>query len=264
LLFSAGNLGQLQTYTLVIQATQAGDPAGMSYSEIFTIITGRNGPQADSLSDPTVPSGDDVLFGGDGNDILLGGDGDDTLFGHASTDTSPGDTLQGGAGNDTLYGGSGLDAIDTGTGNDVVAVNATVGTSSDSGRVTVGGNANDTGQDTVTGFDMAADTLRIVGTNVSSFVHGTDTAIGTAGGVNDGTVASFTTSTGLIELNQLTNNDWDDAGEVAVPLLRHPARSTKRTLRPVCSTTSPERVAQTRSPAARWATRSRAPAVSTI
>ena len=51
-LFSGGNLGQLQTYRLAIEATQADDPAGMSYTEIFTIITGRNGPQGDSLSDP--------------------------------------------------------------------------------------------------------------------------------------------------------------------------------------------------------------------
>ena len=69
--------------------------------------------------------------------------------------------------------------------------------------MTVGGNGNDTGQDTITGFDLSADTLRIVGTDVIGFVHGTDTAIGTAGGTNDGTVASFTALTGLVrELDQ--------------------------------------------------------------
>ena len=81
----------------------------------------------------------------------------------------------------------------------------------------IGGNGNDTGQDTITGFDLAADTLRILGTGVIGFVHGTDTAIGTAGAAADnGTVASFTTLTGLVELYQATNNDWDDQGDVAV------------------------------------------------
>lgn len=213
-LLSIGSLGQQQTYTLAIEATQAGDPAGMSYSETFRIITGRSGTQSDSLSGP---GGDDVLFGGNGNDILLGGGGDDTLFGHASAGTGTGDNLQGGAGNDTLYGGGGLDTINPGAGNDVVVVNATVGSSpNDSTRVNFAGNGNDTGQDMVVGFDLAVDTLRIVGTGVTNFVHGVDTAAGTAGSVNDGTVGSFTTSTGLVELNQTTNNDWDDSGDVAV------------------------------------------------
>jgi T1SS-143 domain-containing protein len=137
-------------------------------------------------------------------------------FGDSLTGSSGSNTLDGGLGNDTLTGGAGTDSLIVGGGNDIVVVNAVVGTSSDSARVTVGGNANDTGQDTVTGFDLANDTLRIVGTNVSNFVHGTDTAIGTATAVNDGTVGSFTALTGLVELNQTTNNDWDDAGDIAV------------------------------------------------
>ena len=212
-LLSAGNLGQNETYVLQISATQAGDPVGPSYTytEPFTIITGTNG-QPDGLSGAT---GDDVLFGGGGNDGLVGGNGDDTLFGHGGNDS-----LSGGADDDVLYGGGGADAIDTGTGNDVIVVNATVaGTPTDpndSSRVPVTGNGNDTGQDTIAAFDLAVDTLRIVGTGVVGFVHGTDTAIGTAGASNSGNAASFTTSTGLIELNQGTDNNWSDSGDVAV------------------------------------------------
>ena len=112
-----------------------------------------------------------------------------------------------------------MDAINSGNGSDVVVVSAVVGTSSDSSRVTVAGNNNDTGQDTITGFSLTSDTLKVVATNVSSFVHGTDTGIGTAGtggNSNTGNLASFTTGTGLVELNQTTNDDWDDLGDIAV------------------------------------------------
>jgi Ca2+-binding RTX toxin-like protein len=120
-----------------------------------------------------------VVFGGTGNDTIVTG-----------------------SGNDTITGGIGNDAITTGSGNDIVVVNAVVGSSSDSGRVAVSGNNNDTGQDTITGFGLTTDTLRIIATNVSNFEHGTDTAIGTAtGGVDNGTQGSFTTSTGLVNLS---------------------------------------------------------------
>ncbi len=136
--------------------------------------------------------------------------------GFAVFGTGGAETITTGSGDDTVTSGGGADNINTGSGHDVVVISAVVGTSSDSSRVTVAGNGNDTGQDTITGFDLTNDTLRISGTNVSSFVHSTDTAIGTAGAVNDGTVGSFTALTGLVELNQTTNNDWDDAGDIAV------------------------------------------------
>ncbi len=78
-------------------------------------------------------------------------------------------------------------------------ISAVVGTSSDSGRIQVSGTNNDTGQDTIVNFDTTNDAISVVATNVSNFVHGTDTAMGTAtGGVDNGTQGSFTTSTGLV------------------------------------------------------------------
>jgi Ca2+-binding RTX toxin-like protein len=148
-----------------------------------------------------------------GTSAVTGSAAADILTGTGANDS----TFNGGAGDDTITGGSGVDTIDVGTGADVVVVNAVVGTSSDSGRVTVTDNNNDTGQDAVTNFAVGTDVLRIVASNVASFVHGTDTAVGTAtGDVNDGTVGSFLATTGLIELNQTTDNDWDDAGDIAV------------------------------------------------
>jgi Ca2+-binding RTX toxin-like protein len=122
------------------------------------------------------------------------------------------------AGLATITGGAGADVLTGGDGADTFVYNAVVGTSSDSARVIVAGNDNDTGQDTITDFTFTggdADTIRVVATNVNDFVHGTNTAIGTAtGGVNDGTVGSFTTRTGLIDLNG--NGNFGDAGDIAI------------------------------------------------
>src|SRR5262249_54376966 len=155
-------------------------------------------------------------FFGDGNGTTFTGNGgNDIVFGNGGDDI-----ITTGAGNDIIVGGAGNDQINSGGGNDIMIVNAVVGSSSDSGRVTVAGNSNDTGQDTITGFDLTNDTLRIVATNVSNFVHGTDTAIGTAGGVNDGTQGSFTTLTGLVTLSHeatLTIGTGDVAVTFASP-----------------------------------------------
>ena len=153
----------------------------------------------------------EIIVGDDDGDTFTGGGGNDIVFAGGGNDT-----ITTGTGNDIIVGGAGNDGITTGTGNDTVIINAVVGTSSDSARVDPGPNGDDTGQDTITGFDLSSDILKIVATNVSSFVHGTDTAIGTAGAFDNGTVGSFTTLTGLVELNQTTNGDWDDLGDIAV------------------------------------------------
>lgn len=149
-----------------------------------------------------------VANGQQGN--ITGDTGNDTIYGGNASDT-----LAGGAGNDSLAGNAGADYIDAGTGTDTVIINAVAGTSSDSSRVSVTGNGNDTGQDTLAStFAPGSDIVRIVATNVSTFAHGTNTTIGTAGSVDDGTVGSFTATTGLIDLNN--NTSWADGSDIAV------------------------------------------------
>jgi len=163
-----------------------------------------------------------------GNDTLLGGAGNDVLSGGAGTDT-----ITGGTGNDALTGGTGADTINGGAGNDsitltenattlaadVVQIAAVVGTSSDSARVAVTGDNNDTGQDTITGFDVSNDTVLITATGVKNFVHTTDVVAGTAvstGTVNDGSQASFTTSTMIVNLDKTAAVLGNDAGDVVL------------------------------------------------
>lgn len=143
------------------------------------------------------------------------------------TGNSGNNTLKGAAGNDRLTGAGGADLLDGGAGADVAIIAATVGSGSDSARVVAAGANNDTGQDRLQAFQLGQDTLRIVATGVKSFAHGTDTAIGKAGADVAGTVTSFSASTGLIELNQATNNNWSDAGDIAVRFVNPSAALTE-------------------------------------
>ncbi|MBW9066021.1 VCBS domain-containing protein, partial [Rhizobium herbae] len=108
---SSGDLSQNDTFTVMVKATQTGDPAGSAFekTETFSIITGGNG----SSDSQTGVSGDDVLYGGGGNDTIFGMGADDTLFGQEGNDT-----LNGGSGNDTLNGGSGSNSLTGGAEND--------------------------------------------------------------------------------------------------------------------------------------------------
>jgi Ca2+-binding RTX toxin-like protein len=138
------------------------------------------------------------------------------------------DVVSGGGGNDQLTGGEGQDTVDGGGGADTVIVSATSGVSSDSARVFVTGANNDRGADTALNFNLSSDTLKIVGTEVSRFVHGIDTAIGTGTGTgNTGSQASFAANVGLVELNQVNNNAWHDAGDIAVSFVTPSAALTE-------------------------------------
>lgn len=135
--------------------------------------------------------------------VLTGGAGADTLIGGTLADT-----ITGGRGGDTLTGTGGAGVAD------VFVFNSIVGTASDSAAVTDVGNGDDVGQDSITDFN--GDVIRVVATNVNDFEHGADTAIGTAGAVDDGTVGSFTVLTGLISLDG--NANFRNLGDVAISL----------------------------------------------
>jgi hypothetical protein len=168
----------------------------------------------------------DTLEGGAGNDSLTGNAGANLMEGNAGNDTISGlagnDTITGSAGNDVLTGGDGDDTVDGGVGNDSINITeSTPGadlvqlTNTVAAITTVGtGSGDDTGADTVTGFDTANDTLRITATGVVSFVHATDTGFGSAGDVATNGIASTTNVT----VNELAASafyfDFDTAANV--------------------------------------------------
>jgi hypothetical protein len=94
----------------------------------------------------------------------------------------------------------------------------------------VAGLANDTGGDNVTGMTWGTDTIRVTATNVVAFVHGTHTAIGTAGDVNDGTVGSFLTNVGLIDFAQAASanaGNYTGTDDVAITFTTPSATMTE-------------------------------------
>jgi len=64
---------------------------------------------------PSLPDGNDTLFGDGGNDSLFGGNGNDFINGGDGNDL-----LGGGLGNDSILGGADNDFIDGGNGNDTI------------------------------------------------------------------------------------------------------------------------------------------------
>jgi RTX calcium-binding nonapeptide repeat (4 copies) len=91
--------------------------------------------------------GDDIIFGGPNADEIAGGPGFDKLYGGPGSDI-----LNGGPGADRMDGGSGNDVITGGLGADNFAFAAYANQGS--------GNA---GQDVITDFDGAEDTITIIG-----------------------------------------------------------------------------------------------------
>ena len=90
-----------------------------------------------------------LIRGNGGANILQGGDGNDNLIGNAGNDN-----LQGGLGNDILQGNLGNDILNGGAGLDSFLFNAALG----AGNV-----------DTITGFSVADDTIRLENAIFTSF-----------------------------------------------------------------------------------------------
>ena len=109
------------------------------------LIQGANGD--DNLMGD---EGRDVVRGGDGFDFVFGGAGNDRLFGEKGDDYLSGDTgndvLAGGAGNDRLNGGEGDDRMNGGSGADTFMFYDMNG-----------------GNDTITGYNEAVDTIILTG-----------------------------------------------------------------------------------------------------
>jgi len=169
------------------------------------------------------------VSGAGGVDSLTGGAGNDTLRGNAGNDviasTGGNNTLDGGDGNDSVTGGTGADNITAGNGQDTITAGAgndtitltedtqsvdTVaisnGGSSDASTQATTAGGDDTGADTITGFDAGAtaDQLNIVtATGVTNFNHVDDVVFGTGttAGTSTGIIADFATSALIFDFN---------------------------------------------------------------
>ena len=155
------------------------------------------------------------------------------------TGTNGADTLTGGTGNDVLSGGLGADVITGGAGNDSITLTETISsadivnvsataTTSDAVFVAVAGATtpgagNDTGGDTITGFNVAADVLVVTATGVVGFNHtnlnsrATGAATAGADAGTTGAVGEFAANTLLFNFDN-TTADFNDAGDIVLNL----------------------------------------------
>ena len=93
------------------------------------------------------------------------------------------------------------------------------GSEGDSEFITQTGEGNNIGEDTITTFTTGVDTIRIVGTDVGQFAHGTNTDLGDGTGTStdDDGSEGFATNVGLINMNAETaTDDFDDDGDVVI------------------------------------------------
>jgi S-layer protein len=158
---------------------------------------------------------------------VTGTNGADYLVGSAVANSLSGlggdDALVAGEGADTLSGGAGADSlrlVETVRAADVITLSAVAtggAASSESARVAVANNGDDIGQDVITGFNIADDTIVITATEVKDFEASTDLAMGLAGNANNGSQASFTTNTLIVSLsNAVGGTLGGDAGDVVL------------------------------------------------
>jgi len=164
--------------------------------------------------------GIDSLTGGAGNDTLRGNAGNDVIASTGGTNTLDGgdgnDSVTGGTGADNITAGNGQDTITAGAGNDTITLTEDTqsvdtvaisnGGSSDASTQATTAGGDDTGADTITGFDAGAtaDQLNIVtATGVTDFNHVDDVVFGTGttAGTSTGIIADFATSALIFDFN---------------------------------------------------------------
>jgi len=164
---------------------------------------------------------------GDGADTITGSPGVDTITSEAGADV-----ITGGAGNDIITSGAGADTVTPGLGADSVVLTENVsaadiviintdpetGSEGDSEFVTVSGEGNNVGEDTITTFTTGTDTIRIVATDVETFAHATDTDLGdgTSSSTDDENSEGFATNVGLINMDGETADQFIDDGDVVI------------------------------------------------
>jgi hypothetical protein len=167
----------------------------------------------------TTGAGADTITGSPGVDTIESNAGDDTITGGAGNDV-----ITSGLGADSVAGGTGADSIDLTeavSSADIVVINTDpeTATEGDSEFVSVTGEGNNTGEDTITTFTAGVDTIQIVGTDVGQFVHATNTDLGdgTSSSTDDDGSEGFASNVGLINMNAETaTDDFDDDGDVAI------------------------------------------------
>ncbi|MEP1535160.1 MAG: cadherin-like domain-containing protein [Paracoccaceae bacterium] len=146
-------------------------------------------------------AGDDQIQGDNGRDLVDLGDGNDLFTDNTQTGTHSHDTVDGGAGDDTILGGGGDEVITGGTGNDLL----TGGGNSDRFLFAAGD-----GSDTITDFDLSADTIEIDGvaltpgalpTGIMAIADGSDVLLSYGSGDE-------------IRLTGATLSDWDGSEPV--------------------------------------------------
>lgn len=201
------------THTGTGSLSWVGDNIGAAVADTQVIKSNATSTTADTLEGG---AGNDSLTGNAGANLMEGNAGDDTISGLAGNDT-----ITGSAGNDVLTGGEGTDTVDGGAGNDTLTLTESTAaadlaklTNGVAAITTVGtGSGDDTGADTITGFDTAEDLLTITATGVVNFVHGTDTGFGQAGAS-----ANAAASTANVAVNELATTafyfDFDTASNV--------------------------------------------------
>jgi len=199
-----GLTGEEASFTISGRATT--NAAVTVVGETTYNFSGMNTAVAQTVT--ATDASDKIIIGNNVGNTIITGAGDDSITG--------------GAGADDITGGAGADTINVGASDratDVVRVSAVVGTSSHSATVAGTATTSAAAQDTVSGFDVADDTLVVTLTNVNAYNHGTDLAVGTGAGTVNGTLtttAGYASASNILLINTNGNAAFNDVGDLAI------------------------------------------------